>query len=216
MIPYTAPKYYETAYNCPHCNAYAKQEWYQLIRYDGNYGDRVKGTDTATCSHCKKYTIWVNELMVYPLVDGVPNPHSDMPDSIKKDYEEARSIVARSPRGAAALLRLAIQKLTDELLGDRKGKDLNANIGILVTEGLRESIQKALDYLRVIGNNAVHPGLIDMQDNREVANSLFGLLNIIVDEMISKPNTINALYGQLPQKDLSNIDKRDQKQGSPV
>jgi Domain of unknown function (DUF4145) len=149
--------------------------------------------------------------MIYPLVDGVPNPHSEMPEEIKKDYEEARSIVARSPRGAAALLRLAIQKLTDELLEDRKGKDLNENIAILVKGDLPERIQKALDYLRVIGNNAVHPGLIDIRDNRQVANSLFELLNVIVDDLISEPKKVDGLYGQLPKKDLSNIQKRDKK-----
>lgn len=146
--------------------------------------------------------------MIYPLVNGVPNPHSEMPEAVKIDYEEARSIVARSSRGAAALLRLAIQKLTDMLLIDERGKDLNDNIKKLVGKGLPEKIQKALDYLRVIGNNAVHPGQIDIKDNREIANSLFELLNIIVDVMISQPKKIEGLYDQLPEKDKLNIQKR--------
>jgi predicted RNA-binding Zn-ribbon protein involved in translation (DUF1610 family) len=208
-MPYTQPEFNKTAFNCPNCNAYAEQKWYRLERSGKYSGDKVEGAYTSTCSHCGRYTIWINKVMIYPLVNGVPNPHSEMPDDIKKDYEEARSIVARSSRGAAALLRLAIQKLTDILLTDKKGKDLNDNIRILVEKGLPEKIQKALDYLRVIGNNAVHPGLIDMKDNREVANLLFELLNIIVDVMISQPKKIEGLYGQLPEKDKLNIQKRD-------
>jgi len=67
-------------------------------------------------------------------------------------------------------------------------------------------------YLRVIGNNAVHPsGLIDIQDNIQIANSLFELLNMIVDVMISQPKKIDGLYGSLPEKDRSNIAERDRK-----
>ena len=150
--------------------------------------------------------------MIHPVASGVSSPHVDMPPDIKTDYEEARGIVSRSPRSAAALLRLAIEKLTNRLLDDEKGKDLNDNIRILVQKGLPKKIQKALDYLRVIGNNAVHPlGKIDIRDNQKAANSLFDILNMIVDDMITEPKKIDGLFETLPQKDKSNIEKRDKK-----
>ncbi|MEJ2900556.1 hypothetical protein [Acinetobacter sp. NS-4] len=45
-----------------------------------------------------------------------------MPDSLKNDFEEAVSIVNKSPRGAAALLRLVVQKLMIEI--NEKGSEL--------------------------------------------------------------------------------------------
>jgi len=47
---------------------------------------------------------------IYPLVDlSIPEPHPDMPESVRADYLEAFRVFTTSPRGAAALLRLAIQ-----------------------------------------------------------------------------------------------------------
>jgi hypothetical protein len=66
-----------------------------------------------------------------------------LPEDIKKDYEEARSIVSTSPRSSAALLRLTIQKLTDTILGKDKTESLNTtNIELLVKKGLQSDIQK--------------------------------------------------------------------------
>lgn len=63
--------------------------------------------------------------------------------------------------------------------------------------------------MRVIGNNAVHPGQIDVNDSVAEAASLFGLLNFIIEEMITKPKEIERLYGNLPASTREAIQRRD-------
>jgi hypothetical protein len=54
----------------------------------------------------------------------------------------------------------------------------------------------------------VHPGQIDVDDETVVA-SLFGLLNLIVEHMVTLPNQVNTLYQALPKTALDQIKKRD-------
>ena len=52
----------------------------------------------------------------------------------------------------------------------------------------------ALKSVRVIGNNAVHPGQIDSTDDRATAFKLFGFVNIISAIFITQPKQIDNLY----------------------
>jgi len=130
-----------------------------------------------------------------------------MPEDVLQDYNEARQIFNASPRGAAALLRLAIQKLCIAL--GKNGKNLNNDIGELVKAGLSSEVQKALDIVRVIGNESMHPGTIDINDDRETAAALFGLVNFIVEKCFTEPRKINELYQKLPEAKVKSIEKRD-------
>jgi hypothetical protein len=130
-----------------------------------------------------------------------------MPANVVEDYEEARAILARSPRGACALLRLAVQKLCVDL--GEPGKNLNDDIGALVKRGLLPHVQQALNGVRVIGNEAMHPGEIDLRDDQTTASALFGAINIIVEQLITAPKHAEALYGALPESKRAAIEERD-------
>lgn len=170
-------------------------------RFEGSIPIRV-----STCRACGEYHLWLKDKMVVPVVGNIPIPNEDMPE-VKNIYLEAKEVFPYSPKSSAALLRLAIQNLYIELGG--KGKNINDDIGELVKNGLTIKIQQALDAIRVIGNNAVHPGTIDLDDNKNIAALLFQFINIIVNDMITQPNNINSLYSQLPQGALDAIQRRD-------
>ena len=178
-------------------------------KWDYESAPTVNNIFLSRCHHCNKFAVWVHEQLIYPTPMSGPPPNSDLPPDALRDYEEAGRIVGQSPRGAAALLRLAIQKLC-KFLGEH-GKDINEDIASLVKKGLSPVVQKSLDAVRVIGNEAVHPGKLDLKDDTDTAMSLFQLVNIIVQQMISNPKHANEVYAQLPESKRKEIEKRDAK-----
>jgi hypothetical protein len=64
----------------------------------------------------------------------------------------------------------------------------------------------------VIGNNAVHPGQLDLRDDSATAEKLFGLVNLIAEIMISQPKHVAQMYEALPSGALEAIARRDGKQ----
>ncbi len=209
------PQFKLGAFKCPHCMAYAKQYWRvhsTTICRDG-LSIQIAGLSgifhTSTCEFCGKSSIWYNKQLVYPKVIMVAPPNQDMDDEIIADYNEAASILQQSPRGASAILRLATQKLCKQL--GESGKNLNTDIANLVKRGLSPQIQKSLDSLRVIGNNAVHPGEISVNDTPEIALALFKLINKIADTMITDIKEIDAIYDSLPEAQRAAIEQRDNK-----
>jgi len=211
----------EASFHCPHCGVLAEQAWsdsgvFAKYTYDKPNGGEVyeayslTNINSAKCSHCSEISIWYKKKMVFPNSGNVEIANPDLPKDIKNDYNEARDIVNQSPRGAAALLRLAIQKLCIHL--GEKGKNINQDIASLVKKGLPKTMQQALDSVRVIGNNAVHPGTIDLNDKAEIANSLFGFVNIICEVLISQPKKIEEFYNSnVPEGAKEGIKKRDKK-----
>lgn len=163
----------------------------------------------SQCYNCDKIAVWIYNRLAWPIVGSAPLCNPDLSADVRMDYEEASSLLNLSPRGAAALLRLAIQKLCMEL--GEKGRNVDADIAALVTKGLDVRVQQALDVVRVVGNNAVHPGQIDLRDDRATAEKLFGLVNLIAEIMISQPKHVSAMYDSLPENALKAIERRDGK-----
>lgn len=223
---YKAPIFNDDTFNCPFCNTFSHHFWkhynylgsahethLQEVYFEKSKSSFMDGENRADisislCVSCKKRTVWIDKRIIYPSSSTAPLPTENMPTEIIKYYCEARDVFRASPRSAAALLRLAIEKLTI-ILGGQKNKNINDNIAFLVKEGLNQKVQQALDTVRVVGNNAVHPGQIDLDDNPEMALSLFQLLNIIVDRTINEPNEIEKLYESLPKNSRDSIEKRD-------
>lgn len=256
---YVPPSITETAFNCPHCGALAKQTWFALqgdelgkdilplriseeelaakgdfkniederkrekakararkvargipVLHGREYGGAqvdIFNTNVSLCFNCNEIALWAGSSMAWPIQNNAPAPNPDLSDDVRRDFEEAGCIVNVSPRGAAALLRLAIQKLCKELGGT--GKTIDEDIAALVKGGLDVRIQQALDIVRVVGNEAVHPGTIDLRDDIQTTTQLFDLVNLIAETMISQPKHIDALYKRLPPNKLAGIAARD-------
>ena len=148
--------------------------------------------------------------IIYPIAMTGPEPAMDMPEDIRADYNEARTVAQFSPRAAAALLRLALEKLCENITGEKE-KDINTTIEKLVAQGLPTKLQKAFDIVRITGNKSVHPGELNLNDNPDIVEALWKLINIIVEKMITEPKEIDELYEQMPESDRAKVAKRDGK-----
>ncbi len=240
---YTPPKFKAERFNCPHCHAFSAHEWsnlyatpeaFPVLGYetvgrveaphverrkrdfatDCNHHGRVP-PDISVCQSCYDFALWISETgeMVFPRIVTAPLPSSDMPKETCKVYEEARNIADVSPRAAAALLRLALEKLMEE--SEVRGKTLNQQIAYLVEQGILSDVQKALDAVRVAGTDQIHDlGEIHLvlDDGEDTANTLFDLVNFAVEQMITKPQKVRRMYDRLPELKRKAIEERDDPQ----
>ena len=213
---YIKPNYTLKSFTCPHCGTLSLMN-YEWLNYNEvnarrlHLGNSISDCNNlvmiASCLNCHKKVIWINREYVYPDIIA-EEANTDMPDAVKQLYEEAGLIYNKSPRAACALLRLAIDRLCNEL--GETDRDINKNIGALVEKGLPRTVQQALDLVRVVGNKAVHPGQIAFDvDDQNTALMLMKLVNMITERMISEPKKIKTMYEQLPQSVKTSIENRD-------
>src|SRR5580704_6457904 len=94
----------------------------------------------SNCHNCNGFSLWVSGLLVFPTkIDKTP-------ELVEEDVEEAAAILDKFPRGAAALMRICIQKVVP-LLKDN-GKELNQRVSSLVRKGLELEMQQAKEVLQ--------------------------------------------------------------------
>jgi predicted RNA-binding Zn-ribbon protein involved in translation (DUF1610 family) len=213
-MKYSVPNKKLSAFTCPHCGVYAQMKYSEhnfkedeICMSSNDYID-TNTTTLARCANCGNKIIWIKDEYVYP--NSLPiSPNEDMPNVVKVLYKEAGLIYTKSPRAACALLRLAIDRLCNEL--GETDRDINKNIASLVKRGISVEVQQALDIVRVVGNKAVHPGQITFDvDNVETAETLFTLINLIVDRLISEPKRIDEMFDKLPENVKNAVKKRDE------
>ncbi|MGU3349973.1 DUF4145 domain-containing protein [Pseudomonas monsensis] len=206
------PGYRKESFTCPQCGAFAGMKWHDLLLNSDEYASIA----LSICDACRKPSVWIDDeddrrspalplgglfggrqSLIFPFKCVAPQVADDMPEHIKVDFEEARQVFAHSPRAAAALLRLCVQKLCQELLG-KKG-EIHKQIGELVEKGLPSRVLKAFDTIRIFGNESVHPGLVDLNDTPEVALALFSLLNMAVRHCITEEKELEAIRALTPE-----------------
>lgn len=200
---YSPPEFQGKSFNCPHCNAYSHMQWSGMAAHA-----RYIHFFAACCSCCSQYSIWlltkgtittpVLGKLIYPDVSLLPEPHEDMPETVKIDYQEAASIFSKSPRASAALLRLALHKLVIHL--GEKGNNINQDIRNLAARDLLpKAVIKVADTIRLTGNEALHPGVMLEEDIDLVAGKMFDFLNFIVRNAITEQREIEDFYQRTPE-----------------
>jgi hypothetical protein len=211
---YVKPTAGADKFTCPYCETVATQSWAEPVIQSRLYSDY----QISVCRNCEKISFWESVslsptdptlwLLAYPRAFEAPRPNSDLPDDIMKDYTEAASVLPVSARSAAALLRLCIQKLCVHF--DQPGKNINNDIAALVQSGkIRPMVQQAMDTVRVAANESVHPGELNLEDDRELALELFAFVNLVADEAITQPRRVAEMWARMPEDKRKAVAHRD-------
>lgn len=170
------------------------------------YSYHIYNVDVSRCESCNEIAIWIQDRMVHPSVGPAVFANNDMPATVKSLFVEAGAVFATSPRASAALLRLAMQLLLKEL--GEKGDNINSDIESLFEKGLSPSLTKVMHSLRIIGNESVHPGQISVDDNPSIAEAMFGLLNEIVEQLITRKRVQEELWAMLPEAKRKPVEEK--------
>jgi hypothetical protein len=180
---------------CPWCGARAPRRWFPCVvgyehKGEGEgaawqgIGREAPGIALSFCGACQQPVIWHEQGVLWPAATSAPACAIDMPADVRADFEEARQIVDRSPRSAAALLRLCLLKLSRHL--GRSDTGIGELSRSLVVADLPDAARQALQAVRAEGDAAA-PGELDPRDDRKSALALFDLVNVVVERMISEP-----------------------------
>lgn len=168
--------------------------------------------EVARCYSCKKYVLWVDRALVFPDADKLSAaahhaPSDDMPADTRSLFLEAVAVLPHSKRAAAALCRAAMERLVKNVDPEAPKKAKLDERFVRLEKRISSSTIDVLNVLRHVGNTALHGGqdgdesaTIYMEDDDEtIAETFFVAINVLVDELITKPKRNAALYGSLPE-----------------
>lgn len=137
--------------------------------------------------------------IIYPVVSALPPCNIDAPEKSVRLYNEAAAVLPHSKRAAAALIRVAMETLLQEVFktGDKIFKiieDHQADLG---------DFYATAHALRLIGNDGAHPipEAIDLDDDvTDIVESLFILFNELTEEMVSRKKRHKAAMDKIAAK----------------
>ena len=191
------PEFYSNTFKCPHCKVVSQQRWDSITTFHVKGHNYVKGEiniqtrkdgknfHMSICDRCSIPSFWLEEDMIYPISNPYPEPNDDLSEQAKIMYNKAASVATICSEAACAMLRKVLEIMLNDI---GKSGTIYKMIGDLKKEGLDDDLVDDLNIVRVIGNQAVHPGTIDFNDTVEV-DMLFELINDLSDVLITKPKT---------------------------
>ena len=195
-----------SSFTCPFCNvtmpingdthitrcpSFEREDGYVLTNAGPYIENSCIAIEFFKCPQCEKYSIFAKELGSYakdlniPLIPiSLAKQFPDyIPQAIRKDYEEAYSIVNLSPKASATLSRRCLQGMIRDFYGISKSRlyDEISELQNIVPP----SQWKAIDGLRSIGNIGAHMEkdintIIDVDPDE--AEKLLKLIELLIEK----------------------------------
>ncbi len=173
------PRFREKSFDCPHCGAFAAQDWRWLHypigtdEYNQEYCEAISDSNApadrpnsrtgrwfaSLCSACEDHSLWISGKLVHPASGiqlGIPAPAEGMPHDVAALYKEAAAVLPHSRRAAAALCRASLERLAKCLTPDAPTKTSLDERLILLNDKTTASLAMGLQIIRHTGNTALH------------------------------------------------------------
>ena len=158
------------------------------------------------CPNCSSYVLNIKsygacfepfETLIYPTTLAKHFPKY-IPEQIRKDYEEAYSIVSLSPKASATLSRRCLQGIIHDFW-NIKEKNLNAEITSLKPL-ISPLLWKAIDGIRTIGNIGAHMEsdinvIVDIEPGE--AEKLLKLIEHLIKEWYINRHDTEILFNEV-------------------
>lgn len=177
----------------------------------GSPGRFVNPILFSSCMTCQKISVWIFGQLAFPTPMEF-SPPTDLPEECLPDFTEACAVAPHSARASAALMRSCLETLLKKVT--EKDNPSDAIKKLVAENRCDETIQQAMDYVRVAGNKALHaaseiPMLAD--DTGAHFQTLVRLIGYIVDDQITRKKKINNVFSTLPEAEKERINRRDNK-----
>lgn len=211
---------------CPHCH---KETGWNVKVIHGGVDARQRAIICNSCQICKgisydlclpdeksQYICHFQLIRLWPIStpSNIPLPNADMPDECKKLYNEAALVFNHSPRAAGALLRLCLQVLLTE--AKIKGKTIDQQIQNLIKSGEDPMNVLCMDICRILGNECVHPGIIDLNEEGDIAILFFEFINMTATRLFTAKRQVQEVYQKLPEGARKALEVRNARLTSAV
>src|ERR1700736_2701526 len=161
---------------------------YEYQEHPRNLKVKLLNLHVSRCYNCKGFTVWVRGRLVFPVRGDEPPAFVEVNfEEVSEDFEEAAAVLNKSPRAAAALIRICIQNMMPLL--KETGQNLDERVASLVRKGLEVEIQQAMEVLQVIRKNPGQENHVDLRDDTAIATRMSESLKEILERrMLKNPN----------------------------
>lgn len=213
---------------CPHCGSGVHFELIADVNLRGTGGWKMpSGPDAARiialgCPACMCVSLLFGNspdkmmparTFVWPLSESPDRAPGGLDQEIKKFYDQARSIIASSPDGAAVLTRRCLQQVIRTRLPIKHSSLFKEIEEAIKCPELSKPTADALGHIRDIGNWSAHP-ILDESDTlievtREEAEYTLQTLELCFDDLYVKTSRVEEMTKRIAAK------KKGQQQAAP-
>ena len=176
---------------CPHC------ERLIVLLEHGTYAQGNGYSETVENVHTRE--------ILYPKACAREPLPAEVPEECRKDFVEAASVLAISPKASAAISRRLLQQLLQGHFKITAGSLAHEIQAFVVLPDIPSHLSEAVDAVRNVGNLAAHPlkdqntgAIVDVEPGE--AEWLLDVLEAVFDFAFVQPKRLQERKKQLNAK----------------